>query len=327
MQRQSTAANEATDGASSNCCCFGNAMESTALGGAKWFTFILKSDSGIKIQLNHVLSTEAGSTGDYGLCVDICSWVTKKSDTCCNAFCAACFCSLKENCCSTCVDPICLLTAKTTAIYDEMKKSEADLSIVPAKKFMVKLMTKTYLSDVYGMRKTRIKPDETSFTSSQIEDIAAAFAKINDDMASERIIRILNVGTCDHRITPNQFYKLFMSIPFASCCYAGSYSQGRKLAAYMQDVGIEYEELREVIENFDARWAAYLQDFFVRCITDNEDEVNRMTTGKIADKSIVETMNKLRASVVTEPDAAEQKLGGQQQQDNNDMVTVIDDKA
>lgn len=280
------------------CCCFcpeNDAMNSSAAA-ALWFAFILKADRGVKVQLNQSFSMEIDSTGDYGTCVTICSYITRKSDTCANAFCAACCCSLVENACSTCVDPCCLLTAKTTAIFDAMKSSNTDFSVIPPKKFMVKLMMKTFLSDIYGMRNTNIKPEETTYTSSQIEEVAAGFAKLNDQMAAEKIIRILNVGTCDHQVMPNKCYNLFMSIPLMSCCYAGSYSQGRKLAAYMQDVGIEFNELNDVLTNFDDKWSKYLGEFFVRCVTDNEDEITRMTTGKIGNKSMHETLNKLRES-------------------------------
>jgi hypothetical protein len=119
--------------------------------------------------------------------------------------------------------------------------------------------------------------------------------KIDDPRASEKIIRILRVGSCDYQLQAVSFYN-FMGeyMPCFQCCYGKSQSLALRTMDYMQDVGVSAKDLEDVLDNYDARWKAYIKEFIPRSIVENELDVFRMSNGEKCDKTIFETLEKLQ---------------------------------
>lgn len=228
--------------------------------------------------------------GEFTTCVSYFDSLTNYMDNCLAPF------TLVDDTCSTIFDPLCFAAAKTGAIIQELEEAKIKISDVPATKAMVKLMAKTYYSDIYGLRHANIAKEEVQYTKEEIDIIAKTYADLKDDMASEKLIRILRVGSCDYQITPNIRYRTCNRLPFFIYCYGGSYSQGLRIADYMQDVGVPFGKLHGTMLDLDTQWHNYIQTFIIRTIYENPIDVHRMTTGEHIDKSIGKTIEQLKNS-------------------------------
>jgi len=253
------------------------------------YNFILNLKPRYKWMLNDALSMERDHLGIYSTPLKCSSMMTNYCDQFISLFCCM------DGVVSMTCDSFCFAAAKSAAILREYKRAEVGYDYFPANKSMVKLMAKTYYSDVYGIRSCNTKETETHYSPTERDTLIRLFKKIKDPKLGEKLIRILRIGSCDYQQTPNWSYRLFAAkVPCFTLCYGQSISLAERIVDYCQDVGVEYAHVYEVLSNFNKYWKEYMKDFLVRCVADNEVDVRRMSTGAHVDVTISKSVQKLK---------------------------------